>query len=108
MRKTILRIVVIIFIVGPAGVVFTEPAEAKRYRYYCQGDHLHFGSSSGHRSRKAALRAAISDWAGFTAFEYGDHYANWRIAKNKRVGCNRDRFSRQWKCSLQATPCRRG
>ena len=108
MRKTFLSIMLVGVFVLYAGLFSTAPAEAKRYRFYCQGDHLHYGSSSGHRSRKMALRAAISDWAGFTIFEYGERFGNWRIAKNKRVVCNRDKFNKTWQCSIEATPCRRG
>lgn len=87
-----------------SSIVTTAPAEAKKYRFMCQGDHLHYGSSSGKRSRALAMRAAISDWAGFTAFEYGNHWAYWKYAKSKRVGCSRSGGG--WGCSIQGTPCR--
>ena len=108
MMRTILRIAVLAVFAIAIGVSSTAPVEAKRYRFYCQGDHLHYGTSTGYRSRRHALRAAIENWAGFTIFEYGESFGNWRIAKNKRVDCRRDQYSRTWNCSIEATPCRRG
>jgi len=105
MNKVVSKFVVFWFFVLGLVLATSGSVVAKHYRYMCQGEHLHYGSSSGQPTRSKALKAAINDWAGFTAFEYGDHYAHWRIAKNKRVGCRRSTGS--WNCSIQATPCRR-
>lgn len=70
----------------------------------CMIDHFHHGYSAGHRSKKLAMREAVSGWRGFTAFEYGDHWASWRRAKTKRVSC--DRSSGGWSCSIEARPCK--
>lgn len=75
-------------------------------RKVCYKDHTHYGSSSGHRSKRAALRAAIKEWQEFTAFEYGTSWAYFRRANAKRNSCNREASG--WYCSVQARPCKRG
>lgn len=70
----------------------------------CFADHFHSGSSSGHATRPAAEQAAISNWAGFTAWEYGDRWGNWRIAGSKAINCSGGPGS--WGCQLEARPCR--
>lgn len=70
----------------------------------CMVDHFHSGSSAGQPSKKAAEFAAINSWAGFTAWEYGDHWGRWRLAETKRVKCDRDGTS--WACAVEARPCK--
>ena len=105
MKRAALKILGITTIVLGIGAVLSAPVEAKRYRLMCQGDHLHFGSSTGFPSRAKAMRAAVRDWAGFTAFEYGNHFAHWKLSKNKRANCTKS--GRSWNCSISSTPCRR-
>lgn len=71
----------------------------------CMYDHYHHGASSGQRSRKAALNEAVASWRGFTAWEYGDHWASWRRAKSKSVSC--EQTSGGWSCGVDARPCKR-
>ncbi len=79
-------------------------AEA-RVRKQCKVGHFHYGASSGERSKKLARRKAIASWAGFTAFEYGSHWARFRLAKSRDVQC--DRIGAQWECRVEAIPCTR-
>jgi len=73
-------------------------------RKTCFTDHRHYGSSAGHRSKKAAEVAAIKDWQGFTAFEYGTDWARYSLAIDRKNGCTSETSG--WKCEVEATPCR--
>lgn len=72
---------------------------------YCQGDHLHYGTSDSFKSKKQAFKDAVVSWAGFTVFEYGSEWGNWRLSVNKKVSCKNSGGA--WQCSIQSTPCRR-
>lgn len=74
-------------------------------RKTCFSDHSHVGSASGQRSQKAALNAAIDDWQGFTAFEYGTDWAYMKNATKKTKTC--ERSGSGWSCTVEATPCKR-
>ena len=90
-------------------LALTMPADAakrKRGGKVCMTDHFHYGSSSGERNKKLARREAISSWAGFTAFEYGNAWASFRLARSKSVRCSRSDSG--WGCNVEAVPCRRG
>jgi len=71
----------------------------------CMIDHFHYGSSSGQATRKAAEAEAIASWAGFTAWEYGDPWGDYRIAASRGMKCAQSGGS--WACELEARPCRR-
>lgn len=71
----------------------------------CMADHFHYGQSSGQPSRKAAEVAAIRDWAGFTAWEYGRHWGNFQMAGSRKVSCSQSGGG--WGCNVEARPCRR-
>lgn len=71
---------------------------------YCLIGHFHHGAGSG-SSKRAALQAAVNDWAGFTQFEYGVYWGQWRWAKNKTKSCSQGASG--WSCSVEARPCRR-
>ncbi|MEZ5842506.1 MAG: hypothetical protein R3D27_02070 [Hyphomicrobiaceae bacterium] len=71
----------------------------------CLVDHFHVGNSAGMRTKKTAEAAAISDWASFTAWEYGTLWGNFRVAANKTVSC--EPSGAAWGCSVSARPCRR-
>ncbi len=73
-------------------------------RSICMVGHFHYGASSGHRTKRLAMRTAVADWAGFTALEYGSHWANWRRARNKGANC--ERAGSGWTCSISARPCK--
>ncbi len=88
------------------GLSFTAPSTAEaRKAKYCQGDHLHYGTSDSFKSKKQAFRDAIASWAGFTVFEYGEAWGHWRLSINKAVNCKNN--GGLWKCSIQSTPCRK-
>lgn len=70
----------------------------------CMADHFHSGSSSGRNSRKEAEAAAISDWQGFTAWEYGSIWGSFALAESKTISCSP---SSGWSCTVEARPCRR-
>ncbi|MFM1815709.1 MAG: hypothetical protein RLZ98_2404 [Pseudomonadota bacterium] len=70
----------------------------------CMSDHFHVGSSQGQTSKKIAEREAIASWAGFTAWEYGDHWGNIRLAGSRSMKCAQSGTG--WACEVQARPCR--
>jgi hypothetical protein len=72
----------------------------------CMDQHFHYGSSSGHASRRQAEVAAVQDWAGFTAFEYGTAWARYSVAASREMSCEQSGGS--WSCNLSARPCRGG
>ena len=87
-------------------LVLTIPADAaRRTGKVCMTDHFHYGSSSGHRTKKIARTEAIASWAGFTAFEYGSAWASFRLARSKGERCARGENG--WGCNVEAVPCRR-
>ena len=71
----------------------------------CMTSHFHYGSSSGQASKKLAETAAINDWRGFTAFEYGLPWGSWQLAAGKSLNCNNSGSS--WGCNAEARPCKR-
>jgi len=75
-------------------------------RKTCFTEHRHYGSSAGHESRKAAQAAAIADWQGFTAFEYGLNWAYYKNAAEKVSNCTQQGGG--WKCEVEAIPCKAG
>jgi hypothetical protein len=86
------------------GAMASLHAQRREGGKICMADHFHNGSSSGQPSRKAAEIAAIRDWAGFTAWEYGTHWGNYGIAGSKRINCTQSGSS--WGCDLEARPCK--
>jgi hypothetical protein len=72
----------------------------------CMSEHEHYGSSSGHPTRKAAEAAAGIDWQGFTAWEYGPDWGRFALAAGKRMACSQSASG--WGCEVNARPCRPG
>ncbi len=70
----------------------------------CMASHFHHGSSSGQKTRKLAEAAAVKDWAGFTAWEYGTIWGRYRIAASKNMNCSE--AGGTWSCQVEARPCR--
>jgi hypothetical protein len=70
----------------------------------CLIDHAHAGSSAGLPSERAAKAEAIKSWAGFTAWEYGTDWANFRKAIKVSMRCSQS--SSGWGCELSANPCK--
>jgi len=85
-------------------VSMTMPAEAIRRRA-CMADHFHYGTSSGHRKKRAARAEAIASWRGFTSFEYGSAWDSFRRARSKSIKCSRDDRG-LWGCNVEGVPCR--
>lgn len=79
--------------------------QARRGGRLCFTDHTHSGSSSGARSRSAAMAAAISSWREFTAFEYGSTWASYSRAIAKVASCSNSSGG-GWGCTIEARPCR--
>lgn len=69
----------------------------------CFTDHFHNGSGSG-ATQKQAFAVAIQDWAGFTGWEYGAHWAVWALAETKRARCTPS--GTVWSCEVEARPCK--
>lgn len=69
----------------------------------CFVDHYHDGAGVG-LSRGKAEADAINNWRGFTALEYGSDWANYGIAANRTMKC--DRITSEHKCNVSALPCR--
>lgn len=70
----------------------------------CMSSHFHYGSSSGHKTRKEAEAAAVRDWAGFTAWEYGLPWGSYRLAASKSMNCTKSGAT--WGCQVEARPCK--
>ena len=97
-----------------AAAIWSGPASAQGLEFLhdqrveggrvCMSDHFHHGSSGGQPTRAAAERDAISSWAGFTAWEYGNQWGSWRIAASKRMSCSQ--LTGSWGCQVEARPCR--
>lgn len=71
----------------------------------CLATHEHVGSSQAKANKKKALAAAIHDWRGFTAWEYGTDWASWRRAHNKQITCSGGKGNVG--CTIAASPCRK-
>ena len=69
----------------------------------CFTDHFHNGSGTG-ATQKQAMASAIQDWAGFTGWEYGAHWAVWALAETKRASCVPSGGA--WSCQIEARPCK--
>ncbi|MEO1265984.1 MAG: hypothetical protein AAFV26_09795 [Pseudomonadota bacterium] len=95
----------------PTAPVFADTAllslheQRREGRKICLVGHFHAGTASGQRSKKLALRAAARDWQGFTAWEYGNRWGQWRNASNKSASCQR--IGATWSCDVEGRPCRR-
>lgn len=70
----------------------------------CFSDHAHGGSSSGHKTRAAAVQAAVGSWYGYTAGEYGSDWANINKANRRTLNCQPSGSG--WGCELNAYPCK--
>ena len=84
-----------------AGIVIGAPA-AKAVE--CKGNHFHYGSSTGGKTKRAALKTAILSWREFTAWEYGVAWAYWRRAASRTVECSK---TGGWSCYISGIPCRK-
>lgn len=69
----------------------------------CLAEHYHTGQGNG-PTKKAAQAAAIDDWEGFTAFEYGSAWARFRGASDR--GVRYEKTSDGWTANVEGRPCR--
>ena len=75
----------------------------------CMVDHFHYGQTSGWPTRPQAEASAAKSWAGFTGLEYGDEWADFRIATQSSMDCQQsasDRGGVVWSCKAKAVPCK--
>jgi len=70
----------------------------------CMVDHYHSGAGTG-RTKRAARRAAIGDWQGFTAWEYGTDWGSFRSAASKGIAY--EKVANGWSANVEARPCNR-
>jgi hypothetical protein len=70
----------------------------------CFVDHFHSGTGEG-PTKAAARKAAITDWEGFTAFEYGSDWARFRSAGSR--GIDYEKTAKGWRANVEARPCRK-
>jgi len=69
----------------------------------CMSDHSHSGTGEG-RTKKLARKAAISDWQGFTAWEYGTDWARFSRAAGRSVEYSS--WGSGWRATVQARACK--
>lgn len=71
----------------------------------CMSDHFHVGDAQARPSRQIAEREALASWSGFTAWEYGDHWGNPKLAGSPSMKCEQS-SGLGWSCQFNARPCR--
>ncbi len=69
----------------------------------CFADHAHSGSGDG-LTKAVARTAAIREWAGFTALEYGSVWARYSVSVAQRVAYTK--AEKGWSATVEARPCR--
>lgn len=70
---------------------------------FCLIGHFHTGIGQG-RTKRRARRSAISDWQGFTAWEYGTTWARFRRAASKSISYTRTDSG--WEARVDARACK--
>lgn len=78
-------------------------AQARVGNKICMVRHEHYGEGSM-PTRRAAELMAIRSWSGFTAFEYGRPWGNYRLAAGRKMECSES--GGRWVCKTSARPCR--
>ncbi len=73
----------------------------------CMTNHYHYGETHGWPTEKEAKARAVRSWAGFTRLEYGNHWANFRVAAARKFSCKSKATARgtAWSCAVEARPC---
>jgi hypothetical protein len=73
----------------------------------CMTDHYHYGETGTWPSKHKAKARAVESWAGFTRLEYGNRWANFRVAAAKKINCKSKATNRGpgWTCAVEARPC---
>ena len=70
----------------------------------CMSSHFHHGVGSSSNARQA-FRKAVANWQSFTKLEYGEDWAQLRMASEKSRRCSETLLG--WTCYIKARPCRR-
>ena len=67
----------------------------------------HYGETDGWPTEKEAKAHAVISWVGFTRLEYGNHWANFRVAAARKFSCKSKATPRgtTWSCAVEAWPC---
>lgn len=90
---------------APAAGLDALHAQARVGSKVCMTEHEHYGEGTM-PTRRAAQSVAIRSWSGFTAFEYGREWGDYRLAVRKRMDCSQSASG--WLCKTYARPCRPG
>lgn len=91
----------LVFFVAITSLTWSPIAQAGSK--YCRIDsHFHYGYSSGQRSQRAALRAAIRSWEEFAMWEYGST-ARYKRSRFRSAKCSPSGGT--WSCKVKANPC---
>lgn len=70
----------------------------------CMVGHFHYGQADSDKSKDAAERQAIVNWANFVALEYGTDWWSWKLAADRSTKCVRNNTG--YLCSVEGRPCR--
>lgn len=87
------------------GVATTLHDTVRKGSLLCLATHEHVGSSQSKANKKQAMAAAINDWRGFTAWEYGTDWAYWNRAHRKQATCSGGKGNVG--CTISASPCKK-
>lgn len=71
----------------------------------CFVTHHHYGESPSWPNKAGAQKAAIRHWVSFVIWEYGKRWGSYKMARGKRMWC--DKSGSRWVCKTTAYPCRR-
>ena len=71
----------------------------------CMVGHYHYGSGDSEKSRKIALKKALSKWAEFVYIEYGSDWSQWRLANSRGIKCYPENGGIH--CRVHGRPCKR-
>ena len=67
--------------------------------------HMHTGKSKSMATVEEAHASAIRRWSGFTTWEYGRSWGDFRLAENRKGRCWIGKRG-GWRCKVEAQPCR--
>ncbi|MFM9942440.1 MAG: hypothetical protein ACKVP7_23405 [Hyphomicrobiaceae bacterium] len=75
----------------------------------CMAGHFHYGQTAGWATRAQAEASAAESWGSFTRLEYGQEWADFRLAAEAAMDCQEsasDRGGTVWSCKSKAKPCK--
>lgn len=109
MRKTLIALSVAGLCAGlSTSVQANETGMASMHSWRLEGrktclvGHYHTGTGAG-ATKRAARKAAVADWRGFTSWEYGSSWASFNHARSKSVRYTKSASG--WEASLDGRPC---